>query len=606
MAGERPDPENDAQRRVLEAFSRDLLALSRSVRVYPPDHPFLTSLAERLTTALAAPLPVPLSLGVTSRELAVGGRFFGDRDSRTAELAAHLHGRKVLRVTWTGETSPPDIVALAELLANPRLSGDDLDKALRRRRVFSIEVEPLVLERIHESFQQAPGHGPREGGGREAWQWLLDGDASPEELASLLASDQFWETDWGDAGNGGGTGEGEPRPAEILLRMGERLDSALEHLAAGQRRRVLDRLADVGRQISPRELAAILDAADLSGVLDGPLGDVVEQTFGGEKIVDLLAGLVDREGRNTRRLAEVYSALAHGESDELLEAVRARLTSPEKGGFTVEVWEAVEEFLLGLRESPYMGSEYSSSLEALASATHGVSDHADPMNLSGDVEGHLDRVLLGLAVDAGPWRPRLLDRLEARAEALSLTALLRVLEEVRDEVPGLLDSRPSLPERVFRKGLQTLRELDPDDRQALLAFGRAHERAVLDATLRALGEEEGISTRRFLVELVAGFSPAATPSLVSRLRSAPWYVARNLTIALGLRKDDAAVPALRSLFGHEHPKVRREAILALGHFDAAAARDALHEITASRGYSREDQALAQRALRGTAAPEAGT
>jgi len=128
---------------------------------------------------------------------------------------------------------------------------------------------------------------------------------------------------------------------------------------------------------------------------------------------------------------------------------------------------------------------------------------------------------------------------------------------------------------------------------------------MLDVVLRSLEDEKSIAARKFLVEVVAGFSPSSTPVLVSRIRSAPWYVARNLTIALGLKGEETVVPVLRSLFGHDHPKVRREAILALGHFDAAAARDALREVTSGRGYSPEDRALAQRTLRGPELREAG-
>jgi len=602
MAGDRRAPETTDEAilaQSLESFSRDLLALVRAIRVYPPAHPFLQNLTGRLVAMVGGPLPAPLVLGVTSRELSVAGRFVGGKDSRAAELAAFLHGRKVLRVTWTRETGHSDVTRFAELLGDPKLSGEDLGRALRRRRVFAIDLEPLVLERIHEAFQQAPRGAPRKSGGREAWQWLLSGEASPEDIAGLLVSDGLWELP-----EDGATGApGAPRPAEVLFRMGERLDAALEHLSSGQRRIVLDRLSQVGRQLSSRELAGILHAADSAGVLDGPLGDVVEETFGGDQLVDLLAGLVEREGRSTRRLAEVYGRLAPGETGELLDEVRSRLASPGKGGFTLEVWEAVEDFLLGAKEGHYMADDYASSLEAFASAAPDAGGPAPEEDFTGAVEDHLDSVLLGLALDdPNLWGRRLLDRLGNRTEELHPTALFQILGEIRAERPGLLDGQGDILERVFRAAIGRLRELDPAGREAFLAFGQAHEGVLLDAVLRVLAEDGNISVRRFLVELVAGFSPAATPALVTRMRSSPWFVTRNLVIALGRKGEGAAVPVLRSLLGHEHPKVRREAILALAHFPGPEARQALRSVASGKGSTREERALAERALQQAARP----
>jgi hypothetical protein len=454
-------------------------------------------------------------------------------------------------------------------------------------------VEPLVLERIHDAFQQAPGGAARELGGRDAWKWLLSGEASPEEIAGLLVSDGLWEMPSAESPDS----PGAPRPAEVLFRMGERLDAALEHLSSGQRRIVLDRLAQVGRQLSPRDLAGILQAADSAGVLDGPLGNVVEETFGGEHLVDLLAGLVEREGRNTRRLAEVYGRLAPAEADQLLHQVRSRLDAPDKGGFSLEVWEAVEDFLLGTQEGHYMGDDYTSSLEAFAAAAPESTPAAEKDEFPGEVDAHLDNVLLGLALDDPHlWGRRLVDRIGTRAEALRPSELFEIVEEIRGARPELLEGQAGLLEQVFQLALQRLRELDVAGREAFLAFTRTHERILLDGILRALADDANMSVRRFLVDVVAGLSPAATPLIVSRTRSSPWYVTRNLVIALGRKGDEAVVPVLRSLVGHEHEKVRREAILALGQFAVPLARHALRSVASGKESTREDRTLAERVL----------
>jgi HEAT repeat protein len=117
--------------------------------------------------------------------------------------------------------------------------------------------------------------------------------------------------------------------------------------------------------------------------------------------------------------------------------------------------------------------------------------------------------------------------------------------------------------------------------------------------LRCLEAEDSIAARKFLVDAVVGFSPSSTPALVRRIRSAPWYVARNLTSALARRREALAIPVFRALAGHEHPKVRREAIVALGQFDTTACREILAEVADRPASSPEERELAERALRST-------
>ena len=64
------------------------------------------------------------------------------------------------------------------------------------------------------------------------------------------------------------------------------------------------------------------------------------------------------------------------------------------------------------------------------------------------------------------------------------------------------------------------------------------------------------------------------------------------------------MPALRSLLGHDHSKVRREAIIALGQFNSREAREALSEVARGKGTTGEDRGLAARALRMVAGGEA--
>ncbi len=581
--------------RAVEALSRDLLALTRGVRVYPPGHPFLRDLGERLVAIVRRSLPDPLNLGVTSSELAVGSSFVGGRGSRASQLAVLLHARKVVRVRWARGATPREVTILAGLLADPKAQAEGIRRALQEGKVYSLDVEALALDRIHESFREGSR---REGAGREgreAWLWLLNEEVSPERVAEFLASEGVWEGQEQPGLRGGDT----PGLTALLVRMGQRLGAALDCLPPGRREEVEGRLAQLGRRLSPSELAEILRGTDQEGDLQGPAVSMLEQAFRGERLVDLLAGLVALEGRSTRRLADVYRRFAPGgEAEALLPVVRARLSTADRSGFAAEVWEVVEEFLLGLQEDPFMGADYSTSLDEFASVAESWNQGFPELDLQEAPEPHLDRIILGLAIQApGEWTGRFVERLDERVEGLPPNDLLRLLAETDRGLPGALGDRADLVERAFLAMLSRLRELDSPGRSELLRFALRHEEVLLEPVLRILAQEERIAVRRFLVDLASHFSPSATPILVSRVRSAPWYVTRNLTIALGRKGESIAVPAVRSLLHHEHPKVRREAIIALGGIGSPAALEALESLAEAVDTPQEDRELALRALR---------
>jgi hypothetical protein len=412
----------------VEAFARDLLSLIRAVRVYPADHPFLGGLANRLASQVGNELPSALTLGITPRELALGDSFVGAKHRRAAELAALLHGRRLLRLTWHADAGPAEVIAAAGVLAEPRFRGEELQAELARR-VRSIEVEPLSLGRIHDAFQEGAREGPPQDEGRAGWLWLLTERLPPREAAEILASDRFWTSLTTDTG--GISAEEAKDLTSLLAQMGDRLAAALDCLPPDRRGAVESRLAQVGRAVAPRELASILRAADAAGVLRGPLADALEHTFSSEKLVDLLANLVAQEGRGTRRLAEVYGRFAGGvPPKELVAAVQSRLATPDRGGFAAEIWGTVEEFLLSLQEDPFMGSDYFSSLEAFASGEETAGHPPPELDLGQNAEEDLDGVLAGLAIhDPGGWGQTFLEWLEPRLEGARIPAMLALVGE---------------------------------------------------------------------------------------------------------------------------------------------------------------------------------
>lgn len=190
-----------------------------------------------------------------------------------------------------------------------------------------------------------------------------------------------------------------------------------------------------------------------------------------------------------------------------------------------------------------MEAGYAESMDRLASrGAEPQPGLAEPLDLLEDAEAHLDRVLLALhAEEPEPWGSLVLDRLAARGPELAPGAYLALLDLVHRAAPGLLERRAEVLEQVLRDGTERLRSLDPAGRDQLLAFALAHEAALVEPALRALAEDERISVRRFLTDLLSAFSPAATPVLVARLRSAA------MAQALGLARERVNSVALAAL-----------------------------------------------------------
>jgi hypothetical protein len=269
--------------------------------------------------------------------------------------------------------------------------------------------------------------------------------------------------------------------------------------------------------------------------------------------------------QGTRRFAEVYRRFAPlTKTDELLSLVRSRLVPGKDGGFAAEVWKTIEDFIINLTENPFMDTEYSESLEFLMNPSASTGSEEGSLILHEEPDEYLDQLILALAdEEEEDFRKRLLDRIRLRAEQLGPFRVLGFVKLVDRTFPGLLDTVPFFIKELFYKGLSALTKTSFAEQQALVAFAVNHERCLLDTTLKTLAEEKKISTRRFLVSLLSCFSSAATPTFVTKSRTSPWYVTRNLTIVLGQQGFPQGLPTLQALSNHPHPKVVREALKAL-------------------------------------------
>jgi hypothetical protein len=210
-----------------------------------------------------------------------------------------------------------------------------------------------------------------------------------------------------------------------------------------------------------------------------------------------------------------------------------------------------------------MDTEYSESLEFLMNPSASASPE-DSLILHEEPDEYLDQLILALAgEEEEDFRKRLVARIRLRAEQLGPFQVLGFIKLVDRTFPGLLDTVPFFVKEFFHKGLSALPKTSFAEQQALVGFAVNHERCLIDTALKALIDEKKISTRHFLVSLLSCFSSAATPTFVTKARTSPWYVARNLAIVLGHQGVPQGLPTLQALSNHPHPKVVREAVKSL-------------------------------------------
>ena len=547
--------------RKVEAFALNLLHLIRGVRVYPAKHPTLLEVAKNVLNSAPLDPQGSLTIGITSRELVVSGEFVAGKAS---SLASILHSRKVLQLLWTKNVTLDDVWTFARVISVPKLEGDALRQKLRSE-VFAIDIEPLKLDEIHGGIMDTvkDSEDNPEERRRHAWLALMIQEAPPEQLAAALDSDEFWvaaKAEWMESGRGDSEGF-----TKLLLKLGERLENALALLPDRRREEILGYLAQMGKCLSAGDLVRIVGhEGQESGRLGSAKSSLLRE-IDGERFVDLLAGLAAMGNQGTRRFVEVYRRFAPlTKTDELLSLVRSRLAPGKDGGFAAEVWKTIEDFIINLTENPFMDTEYSESLEFLMNPSASTGPEEDSLILHEEPDEYLDQLILALAgEEEEDFRKRLLDRIRLRAEQLGPFRVLGFVKLVDRTFPGLLDTVPFFLKELFHKGLSALTKASFAEQQALVAFAVNHERCLLDTALKALAEEKKISTRHFLVSLLSCFSSAATPTFVTKSRTSPWYVTRNLTIVLGQQGFRQGLPTLQALSNHPHPKVVREALKAL-------------------------------------------
>jgi HEAT repeat protein len=87
--------------------------------------------------------------------------------------------------------------------------------------------------------------------------------------------------------------------------------------------------------------------------------------------------------------------------------------------------------------------------------------------------------------------------------------------------------------------------------------------SMIDPLLEVLADEQDMTSRKALIELISSSAHDYIPELGARLTDHRWYLVRNVVAILGSTHSSEALPFLQRTLRHSDARVRRETIRAL-------------------------------------------
>jgi hypothetical protein len=538
--------------------------------MYPAGHPHLQESGERFVNRLESLLASrdSLAIGVARHQLIVAGVATDPRNALLSDLARRLHRHRIATARFERGVVLREIEELLAALAeDPRGPAGPL--GLRPGAGTSwghLKIQPPELTRLLLQGEDADGAEEERDAG-SLWVGLAhlalagDGEAPGDATDPLLVARAIDSQPDDSAYDrvvldylGQMAEEMSGRPGAWEPRARERVSRLVTSLKPETLRRVLEAGADHAER---RRFA--LTAAEVLAV--DAVVEVVEAAAAtsGQTISHQLLRLLHKFAQHAGQGA----APARAEAESMLRRNVARLITD---------WEL---------EDPNPGS-YTAVLDGMVRSGPAAPDAGDEP-LDCDPETVLQ---IGLEAGCGG------DRVTAAVGLLlgdgRLDAVVKALRGAPEgsAATGRLWREIATPARL--RAAASASRPDLGVIEALAAqLGAAGVEPLLDLLERAPDR----SLRARALRLLEAAGPGVAPAAAARLRSAPWYVQRNLLVLLRLLRvwppDFSAVPYAR----HEEPRLRREAYKLMLEFPAQRASAIV------RGLHDADSGIAALVLR---------
>jgi CBS domain-containing protein len=590
-------------------LARALAAAVRNWGLYPPEHPAVGASVKRLsetvrqTTAGAA-----FTFGVTPKTLLVAGWPLPEEQS-VMDAARLLHDHDILEITFVGDADASTLHSLLTLLVTPadelRAQGGPAKAWASANRV-SIAIEQIDYEKILEDHDVEHEVEKRDDIWRSVVNSIVEGRHSFDHLQQQrlleIAGSPYEIHELANAVSAPKCAmDGSP----LITTQAATVLATFRHLAGIVTVMDPDRLPEVMRNVAAA--TASLDAHVVmqimqtdEGLQETPILGKIAQSFDDEKVAQLLATALSRDGKATARLARIFDTIApDAERKQRVLRMTKNMLSEHDFGRSSQfkaVWNSMEELLLTYDESPYVSASYQASLE-----------------------GAVGRSEMFAALELPPELPEWVESLQQdnvrSLSVLLITDLLRIEEkenradEIAGDMTALLDdllmsgdfSNSALVLRELREASK--RKVAPAAMRAALtivgesvALGEAatmlsdFDQTTLDCFVECCESIGPIAVRALHPtlqsetetpayirgrDLVGRFGAAAIPYVAPLADDNRWFVQRNAAALVGSTRSPEAVPPLQGLLRRSDPRVLRQAVSALAGIDDPAAARAI-------------------------------
>jgi len=625
----------------------DIARVHHLTGLYAPGHPVLAGRIDALRTSVSEEARLDpsglLLLGIARDRVLFRDRFLGDGHPMVSNFTEVLYHRHVATVGIAEDVTARELAMFFRCLHDLR-TGKDVappEEYLIREGIRGIRLSPVDYKEVLSGGIPAASVPAQSESREEAlWRTLLSAHLPtkdnerkimeefaefPELLPSIMKRAAASAASESAPPSASGSAHGFI-PPDVLHRMFRRLGLALKTLPEKRRKDLLGLLVE-GFAPPGAEAEGPIPEDSLA------IARSMAEGFSDREFLELLASLLSLEEAGGKRLLRIFEIIA-AERDvrgSLLPLLRTwtRENLREKKYFAAKTWEAIERLLLDREEKPHVEEDHVAFLETLSTSPGKEPGGAPGRGFAPRFSEEAIR-RRGLAV--------LVELLLSEKRDPDFIDLLAALEE---SIPRLIDERDfELLDRVLSSFLNASESGAPERRDAandalrsvdflqivdaILASpgtleeetgGAAlllkHGALAAEALLGKLQVEEGQGRRKILLSLVLRLGEEAVPSILSRIEGQRWFFLRNLCFLLGEIGAPAGIPQLVGMLSAREPKVRREAVQALGKIrtpdpDAVAAlgRTLLHEpfFSASREDPvRIDAAIALSRIGGTEA-----
>ena len=116
---------------------------------------------------------------------------------------------------------------------------------------------------------------------------------------------------------------------------------------------------------------------------------------------------------------------------------------------------------------------------------------------------------------------------------------------------------------VTNQLVDSFRNVGRQKREEAISLSKYYGKEIILPLIEALIEEQSVFIRKFLLDMIMHQGEKAVPEAIKHLHDSRWYVQRNMLVILSKYTCKEAIPYIRKLCYHNHPKVSYQAMKCL-------------------------------------------